>query len=204
MLPDVGNAARPYDDAVMSTPRSICVFCGSSTRVASTYLQLARDLGTHLAQAGHTLVWGGGSVGLMGALATSVQQQGGRVVGVIPAFMADTEVAYRHADELIVTPDMRQRKTIMEQRADAFIVLPGGIGTLEEMFEILTLRLLKQHTKPLLLINHAGFYDNLLNFMEHLYHERFAREHSRAHYQVVPDPAAAVRALAAPPAPVCG
>ena len=180
--------------AAMLRSRALCVFCGSSTRVDPSFLGLARDLGAAIARRGHVLVWGGGSVGLMGALGRSAQEQGGRVVGIIPAFMADTEVAYRQADELVVTADMRQRKTLMEQRSDAFIVLPGGIGTLEEMFEILTLRLLRQHSKPLVILNHAGFYDGLLAFLDHLYATRFNREQSRQHYAVVGDPAAALSA----------
>jgi uncharacterized protein (TIGR00730 family) len=163
--------------------------------VPGEYLALARELGQLIGRGGHTLIWGGGSVGLMGELGAGAQQEGGRVVGIIPDFMAGTEVAYRGADELVVVPDMRQRKALMEARAGAFIVLPGGIGTLDEMFEILTLRVLGRHHKPLALINHRGFYDGLLTFMERLYDEKFLRPAGRAHYTVVPDAAAALAAV---------
>ena len=162
-------------------PKSICVFCSSSNEVDRVYFDLAEDLGRRIVDAGYDLVWGGGDIGLMGALARAAQQQGGKVIGVIPESMADREIAYRQADELIVTADMRQRKQIMEQRAGAFIALPGGFGTLEELLEIVTLRLLGYHDKPVVLINADGFYDGLLAFIDHLYAQRFAREKQRKH-----------------------
>ena len=165
-------------------PKSICVFCSSSNDVDRVYFDLAQDLGRRIADAGCDLVWGGGDIGLMGALARAAQQEGGKVIGVIPDSLADREIAYRQADELIVTADMRQRKQTMEQRADAFIALPGGFGTLEELLEIVTLRLLGYHDKPIVLINADGFYDRLLGFIDHLYAQRFAREKYRRHLMV--------------------
>lgn len=161
--------------------KSICVFCSSSNEVDRAYFDLAEHLGRRIAYDGYELVWGGGDIGLMGALASAAQKHGGKVTGVIPDSLADREIAYREADELIVTPDMRQRKQIMEQRAGAFIALPGGLGTLEELLEIVTLRLLGYHDKPIVLINADGFYDRLLAFIDHLYAQRFAREKYRKH-----------------------
>jgi uncharacterized protein (TIGR00730 family) len=163
--------------------------------VASHYFELATALGRLLAARGDTLVYGGGGIGLMGALAEAAHQNGGRVVGVIPQHLVDREFAYESADEMVVTEDLRQRKAIMEQRAAAFAVLPGGFGTLEEMFEMLTLRLLEQHEKPLALVNAYGFYDRLLDFFETLYDEGFARARSRSHYAVAAEPDGALRAL---------
>jgi len=160
-------------------PKSICVFCSSSNEVDRAYFDLAEHLGRRIAYDGYELVWGGGDIGLMGALASAAQKHGGKVTGVIPDSLADREIAYREADELIVTPDMRQRKQIMEQRAGAFIALPGGLGTLEELLEIVTLRLLGYHDKPVVLINADGFYDRLLAFIDQLYAQRFAREKYR-------------------------
>ena len=162
-------------------PKSICVFCSSSNEVDRAYFDLAEHLGRRIAYDGYELVWGGGDIGLMGALASAAQKHGGKVTGVIPDSLADREIAYREADELIVTPDMRQRKQIMEQRAGAFIALPGGLGTLEELLEIVTLKLLGYHDKPVVLINADGFYDQLLAFIDHLYAQRFAREKYRKH-----------------------
>ncbi len=172
----------------MTQQRNIGVFCASSTRVSTMYLELAEQVGVLMAQRGHTLIWGGGSVGMMGSVAQGAQRQGGRVVGIIPDFMAGTEVAYVGADELIVTRDMRQRKAEIEKRSDAFLVLPGGIGTLDEMFEMLTLRVLEQHQKPLVILNHQGFYDHLMRFFEHLFEAKFLRAHSRSHYQLAGTP----------------
>ncbi len=168
----------------MTQQRNIGVFCASSTKVAATYLELAEQVGALMARRGHTLIWGGGSVGMMGRVAVGAQRQGGKVVGIIPDFMAGTEVAYVGAQELIVTKDMRQRKAEIEKRSDVFLVLPGGIGTLDEMFEMLTLRVLEQHQKPLVILNHDGFYDHLMQFFEHLFETKFLRAHSRAHYQL--------------------
>lgn len=176
-------------------PANICVYCASSTRVDRQYLDIAHETGRLIAKAGHTLVWGGGSVGLMGKVAQGVQEHGGKVVGVIPQFMIAKELAYKASDELIVTETMRQRKQAMEERSDFFIVLPGGFGTLEEFFEILTLRILDCHSKHIIVVNSMGFYDELLAFIEKLYQQRFASEKYRACYQVVDCPAQAIEAV---------
>ena len=175
--------------------RHIGVFCASSTKIPTTYLDLAEEVGSHIAQGGMTLVWGGGSVGMMGRLAQGAQKQGGKVVGILPRFMAGTEVAYERADELIITADMRQRKAELEKRSDAFLVLPGGIGTLDEMFEMLTLRVLECHHKPMVILNHRGFYDPLMTFFEQMFETRFLRSHSRSHYQLAYTPLEAMALL---------
>lgn len=154
---------------------SICVFCASSDRIAERYFDQATELGEEMARRGHRLVYGGGQVGLMGAVARAVRAGGGTVVGVTPRRLDWAEVVYADADEMIYTATMRERKTIMEQRADAFIVLPGGIGTLEEALEILTLRSLGYHRKPIVLLDDHGYYEPLLQMLERTVAEGFAR-----------------------------
>jgi cytokinin riboside 5'-monophosphate phosphoribohydrolase len=154
---------------------NICVYCSSSDAVASVYFEAARALGTHLAERGDTLIYGGASVGLMGAIARAVKDGDGHVVGVMPKALQALEITFEDADESILTHDMRERKAVMEARADAFVMLPGGFGTLEEIAEILTLRQLGLHDKPIIIFNVAGFYDPLVALFEHFYHERFAR-----------------------------
>lgn len=154
---------------------NICVYCSSSSAVAPTFFDAARALGTHIAERNDTLIYGGANVGLMGAVAQAVKTAGGVVVGVMPAALEAMRITFEEADEFIVTHDMRERKAVMEARADAFVVLPGGFGTLEELAEILTLRQLSLHTKPIVLFNVAGFYDPLVALFEHFYRERFAK-----------------------------
>ncbi len=121
----------------------------------------------------------------MGEIARTVKQQGGPVVGIIPQALVESEFAFREADELIITTDMRTRKAEMDRRSGAFVTLPGGFGTLEEFFEILTGRLLKYHDHPIVIVNIAGFFDPLIELMEHMYDQRFARPRSRELYRVV-------------------
>lgn len=154
---------------------NICVYCSSSDAVDSIYLETARTLGAQMAARGDTLVYGGADLGLMGAVARAVHAGGGRVVGVIPQALQARGIAYAIADEVIITPDLRERKATMEARADAFIALPGGIGTLEELLEVLTLRQLQVHTKPIVLLNTADYYAPLFALFAHLYRERFAK-----------------------------
>jgi len=169
--------------------KTICVYCSSSEALASSYFQAAAELGRILAQKNYTLVYGGGRIGLMGALARSVHQHGGKVVGVIPQSLQDKEVGYNGADELIITKDLRDRKAIMEARAEAFVALPGGFGTLEEVFEILTLKQLQFHAKPIILVNTNGYYEHFVKMCEHIYQERFAKPDSRLLYHLAADAA---------------
>ena len=164
--------------------RSICVFSSSSDAVAPHYVELAESFGAMLARRQMGLVYGGGRVGLMGVLARAVHAHGGTVVGVIPDFLRAQEVAYEDADELIITRDLRERKAIMESRSDAFVALPGGFGTLEEILEILTLKQLATHAKPVVFLNARGFFDPLLALFEQLYREQFAKAQTRDHYHV--------------------
>ncbi len=167
-------------------PKSICVFCASSERVGEIYFENARQLGQRMAHRGDTLVYGGGNVGLMGALARAVHEHGGRVIGIIPEALRKPEVAYELADELIVTADMRERKAQMDARSDAIIALPGGFGTLEELVEMITMKQLYYHDKPIVLMNVNGFYEPLAELFEHFFSEKFAREVYRELYHLSP------------------
>jgi cytokinin riboside 5'-monophosphate phosphoribohydrolase len=167
--------------------KNICIFSASSNAVDATFFALAEELGAALAARGHVLVYGGTNVGLMGAMAKAAQQHGGKVVGVIPSFIAKRGWAYEHADELIITNDMRQRKATMEARSDAFLALPGGFGTLEEIFEIITLKQLQQHTKPVVFLNRNGYYDPLTALFEHMYEHGFAKAAYRQMYHFAGD-----------------
>ena len=173
--------------------RSICVYCSSSNHIDPLYFAVAEEAGRLLGERGDTLVYGGGKVGLMGVIARSVHAHGGRVVGVIPDALKEREgVAYETADHLITTRTMQERKAIMFSRAEAFLVLPGGFGTLEEFFEVLTLRQLGYHDLPITLVNTANFFDPLLELFEHLYRERFAARSHRYLYHVAATPADAL------------
>jgi len=153
---------------------AICVFCSSSNAVPRAYFDVAEELGAVMAARGHTLVYGGASIGLMGALARAVHRGGGRVVGVLPEPLKAREIAYEQADELVITRDLRERKAIMEERADAFVALPGGFGTLEETVEILTLKQLGLHEKPICWLDAGGYYAGLRALFERMYGEGFA------------------------------
>ncbi|QPJ65079.1 MAG: TIGR00730 family Rossman fold protein [Candidatus Nitrohelix vancouverensis] len=146
--------------------KTICVFCASSDQAAPAFKQAARDMGAEIGRREWTMVYGGASIGLMGEAARAVHSSGGKVVGVIPQFLMEKEIGFLDADEMIVTPDMRKRKTIMEERSDAFIALPGGIGTLEEIMEILTLIHLQVTSKPMVLVNIDGYYDALIRLFQ--------------------------------------
>jgi uncharacterized protein (TIGR00730 family) len=156
-------------------PLNICVYCSASDNILPEYFELAAQLGAAMAARGDTLIYGGASVGLMGEIARNVQKGGGKVVGIIPQSLVDLEFAYANADELIVTNSFRERKAQMEARADAFVTLPGGLGTLEELFEIMNLRQLRMLEKPLVLLNHNGFYDPLARLIEHMQQANFVR-----------------------------
>ena len=168
--------------------RTICVFCASSNAVNGVYLDAATDLGRRMGQVGINLVYGGASIGLMGAVARGVHAKGGKVTGVLPKFFRKLEIEYGEADELIVTHDMRERKAIMEKRSDAFIVLPGGVGTLEEAMEIFTLIQLEQTLKPLVFVNTEGFYDGIVRHFEQLVRLKFAKEETLKMYAMVESP----------------
>jgi uncharacterized protein (TIGR00730 family) len=167
----------------------VCVYCSSSDRLSPHFYEVGTEFGRALAQRGHVLVYGGGTTGIMGAVARGVKYAGGQVVGVIPEFMKGLELEFLEADEMVTVTTMRERKQTMEERADAFVALPGGWGTLEEVMEILVLRQLQRHKKPTVFLNHAGYYDHLLAFFEHMISERFGRTATRACFAVRDTPA---------------
>jgi uncharacterized protein (TIGR00730 family) len=148
--------------------RNICVYCGSEKGNDPIYAEAARSFGRNLAEHGIGLVFGGGGVGLMGELARSVLRHGGYVTGVIPSFLVQPEIAMHEAQELIVTTTMHERKLTMFERSDAFVALPGGVGTLEEFVEQITWTQLGRHRKPALLVNLLGYWDPLLRLFEHM------------------------------------
>jgi hypothetical protein len=154
-------------------PKLLCVYCSSSDRLDAKYYDAAAELGREMVARGWGLVYGGGKTGLMGAVARAVKGEGGRVVGVIPEFMKVRELAFDKADELLTVVTMRERKLLMETRADAFLALPGGFGTLEEIMEILTLRQLDVVKKPCVFLNQDGFYDDLLRLFGRMLNGRF-------------------------------
>lgn len=156
--------------------KALCVFCGSQFGDNPAYRGAAEALGKALAAHNAALVYGGGKVGLMGACADGVLSGGGRVVGVIPTFLRDKELAHTNAQEMIVVPDMHTRKRIMFERADAFCILPGGIGTLDEFFEIITWRQLHVHNKPIVILNVDGYWDHMKGLLETIITRGFAHQ----------------------------
>jgi uncharacterized protein (TIGR00730 family) len=159
----------------MSKIKTICVYCGSGPGSNPRFIEAAIALGKVLAENRIRLVYGGGSIGLMGALATSVLDHGGSVTGIIPDFLTSRENALTRVQELVVTPDMHERKRLMFERSDAFVALPGGVGTLEELVEQLTWKQLGRHTKPILLANVDGFWEPLLALLAHMRATQFIR-----------------------------
>jgi len=170
---------------------SIGVFCSSSQRLDELWLNLAADVGTELGRRGHVLVSGGGCVGMMGALADAARDAGARTVGVIPQALVDLEVADTSADELIVTSSMAERKTLIIDKSDAFIVLPGGLGTLDEFFEVWTLATLGLHDKPIVVLDSNGFYQSLADWLRGLVSDNFVRSEALQMLMVAPDVAGA-------------
>ncbi|MBW6433259.1 TIGR00730 family Rossman fold protein [Actinoplanes hulinensis] len=154
---------------------NICVFCASSTTLEQRWLDLATETGRILAERGHTLVSGGGSVGMMGAVGDGARAAGGHTLGIIAQCLVDLEVADHDSDELQVTGDMGTRKTVMIDRSDAFITLPGGLGTLDELFEVWTTATLDVHRKPIVLLDPDGFYDGLTRWLGALVDQKFVR-----------------------------
>lgn len=163
---------------------NICVYCGSSPGDDPRFMEAAIRLGALMAQAGTGLVYGGGKLGLMGAVAKSVKDNGGRVIGVIPEFLHTRERKFEEADELVIVPDMHTRKRIMFERADAFIALPGGIGTLEELVEQLTWVQLDRHDKPVVIADIGGFWRPLISLLAHMRNAQFIRANLEVRYLV--------------------
>ncbi len=159
----------------MSKIKTVCVYCGSGPGTDPRFTEAAVALGKTLAENGVRLVYGGGSLGLMGSVATSVLDNGGTVTGIIPDFLKLRENALKRVQEMIVTPDMHERKRLMFEHSDAFVALPGGIGTLEELVEQLTWQQLGRHSKPILIANIANFWEPLLGLLTHMRSTQFIR-----------------------------
>ena len=169
--------------------KSVCVFCGASPGARPIYHEAAAKLGRHIAERGLTLVYGGGAVGLMGVVADAALAAGGEVIGIIPQSLERAEIGHKGLTRLEVVDGMHARKARMAELADAFIALPGGLGTLEELFEVWTWGQLGYHAKPLGLLEVDGFYARLTDFLDHLVAERFVREQHRAILQLSASPA---------------
>jgi len=183
----------------MNNIQRLCVYCGSSDAVADRYQEAASELGARLAAAGIDLVYGGGRVGLMGLLADAALAAGGKVTGVIPRRLVDAEVAHPGVTELLVVDSMHDRKRLMADRADAFAVLPGGIGTLDELFETLSWKQLELHDKPILVVDIGGYWAPLRALLDHIVINRFARERTRQLVRVVASVPMLMAALSAEP-----
>ncbi|HYN75362.1 MAG TPA: TIGR00730 family Rossman fold protein [Candidatus Limnocylindria bacterium] len=160
-------------------PRAVCVFCASSTVIDPAHIDTAAEVGAEIARRGWTLVSGGGTVGSMGAVARAARAEGGHTVGVIPRALVALEVADHDADELVVTDDMRSRKGVMDERCDAFLGLPGGLGTLEELLEVWVARSLGMHAKPIVVLDPEGTYAGLNALIDSLVERRFVRPEAR-------------------------
>lgn len=188
----------PTDERSVTLLRRVCVYCGSREGNDPAYVAAARELARTLAERGIGIVYGGASVGLMGAVADAALQAGGEVVGVLPHSLFETEVAHRHLTELIEVDTMHQRKAQMAALSDAFIALPGGLGTLEELFEALTWTQIGIHAKPCGLLNVGGYFDPLLTFLDRTVAEGFVAAANRRHLVVDSTPAALLDRLGAP------
>ena len=195
--PALAGAAAPVHAAATSPIGRVCVYCGSSAGRDPAFAAVAEAVGVELARAGIDLVYGGGDVGLMGIVARAVLRGGGHVTGIIPDFLRRRENMIDDAQELVVVPDMHMRKRLMFERADAFVALPGGIGTLEELVEQLTWAQLGRHAKPILILNTHGFWDPLLALLAHMREHGFIRPGLDPCLLVAADPAEIVPALRA-------
>ena len=183
---------------LMNTIRSVCVYCGSSPGRDEAYVKAGHLLGRSLAKSGLRLVYGGGTKGIMGAVAEGALKAGGKVTGIIPRFLINkeaTESALDKLDELQITDNMHERKHSMFEKSDAFVALPGGIGTAEEIFEIMTWGQLGHHRKPIAFVNIKGFWDPLLSLLDHMSGEGFIHTAHRVKPLVVNDPEAVVAAI---------
>ena len=181
--------------------RNICVYCGSNPGRDPAYTQAAQELGQRMAEAGIGLVYGGGGLGLMGEIARAVLAGGGRVTGIIPAFLSEREQMLRDVTELVVVADMHERKRLMFERSDAFVAMPGGIGTLEELVEQLTWAQLGRHSKPIVLLNVGGFWAPFTTLLDHMRREAFIRDSMDVRFRVADAPEAVLEAALAAAAP---
>jgi len=179
----------------MSDIKAVCVFCGASNNVPSHFLDIGKTFGNMLVQNNIQLVYGGGDCGIMGAVANSVLKAKGYVTGVFPRSLKDLESEHASLSEIIMVESMHERKRIMFERSDAIVVLPGGFGTMDEMFEIITWKQLRFHQKKIIILNHKGYWDTLIHLMNNIIDVGFAREEVRSFYQVVDTPEGVIDAL---------
>jgi len=185
----------------MATISSLCIYCGSRAGASPDYETLAASAGRETAARGLTLIYGGGEIGLMGVAARAALAEGGRVVGIIPEHLDEIEVGQAGLSELHVVKDMHTRKRMMFDRADAFLVLPGGMGTLDELIEIITWAQIGLHDKPVLLVNHRGYWNPLIALFRHMVEAGFAGQANLEIFTEVADLEEAFARLAEPPAP---
>ncbi|MDB5490977.1 MAG: Lysine decarboxylase family [Micavibrio sp.] len=186
----------PHADIETKTKfQNICVYCGSSGRAPDVYKDAAVLMGKILGEAGHTLVYGGGSVGLMGLVANSTLSNGGTAIGIIPRHIEAREIGHPDLTELHVVDSMHVRKQMMVDRSDAFIILPGGIGTMDEFFEIMTWRQLGLHDKPIVIVNVNGYWTTIIETLEVMVREKFLRQEDRDTVMVVERPEDVLEAL---------
>jgi len=167
---------------------AICVFCGSSPGKSPRHAAAARALGSLIGARGFSLVFGGGNVGLMGEVARAVSHEGQKVIGVLPKFLRHLEPPLKETDELIITPDMQERKARMLSLSDAFVALSGGLGTLDEIFEVISTAYLRVHAKPIVILNIDGYFDELLALIRRVVHEGFAPSEVERLYRVTKTP----------------
>ena len=168
----------------MSEVKAVCVFCGASNNAPKAHLEIGTAFGTELAQKNIRLVYGGGDCGVMGTVANAVLRNQGKVTGVFPMSLKNIESEHAALSEIIMVESMHERKRIMFERSDAIVVLPGGFGTMDEMFEIITWKQLQFHTKPIVIFNHLGYWDPLVTLMESMINQGFAKPETRNLYQV--------------------
>ena len=193
--------ALPAEPGPRAAIANVCVYCGSGPGAKPIYAEAARELGRSLAASGIGLVYGGGGLGLMGEVARATLGAGGRVTGIIPKFLTEKEHVLTDASELIVTEDMHVRKRLMFEHSDAFVALPGGIGTLEELVEQLTWSQLGRHSKPIVVANIAGFWDPFLKLLAHMRDDQFIRNGLNVRFIVVDSAEAIVPAIRAAAVP---
>ena len=157
---------------------NICLYGASSSAIAKSYINPTEELGAKIAERGHTLIYGGGAAGLMGAAARGAYSQGGKIIGIVPSFLNVDGILFDNCDEMIFTETMRERKQLLEEKSDAFIVTPGGVGTFDEFFEILTLKQLGRHSKPIAVFNINGYFDNLIEQLKNAVRKQFMNPES--------------------------
>lgn len=172
-------------DDLRSEKRSLCVFCGAQNAVAPAHLETGAAFGAEIARSGLRLVFGGGDCGMMGAVANAAMENDGEVIGVFPHHLRTHEAEHKGITETIIVGSMHERKKLMFDLSDMFAILPGGFGTMDEMFEVLTWRQIGLHEKPVFIFNHLGYWEPLLVMMEHIIEQRFAKPINREFYQVV-------------------